>query len=308
MKHRRRDLERLIRIIFNAGELPLYFNYQHKSTVLSKPPKREDPLLARPSFLESCCEPAKPVINTIETSLYTTRISRIVSTVTNTLETQENHPLNLVQSVAMSSKINLNTVNVFSADGERVTNMMRRIIKYSNTEQKLFHWFNWFRNHVPNSCKRSWDLNVKHLITRELGRAEWSAHAATELRAKVDADIETFRIKHCNTTVSLRHQLVPIETFARDLQKNAKLDDVIKYADTIRQGYETAAILGEIIETLWHHHVKQLVVLRDTSGNAQLSKLDQLDRALDFTRYMQARARWLAIEKAQAGLKARLDG
>ena len=47
--------------------------------------------------------------------------------------------------------------------------------------------------------------------------------------------------------------------------------------------------------------------MSNTSGNTQSSKLDQFDRALDFTRYVQSRAKWLAIEKAQAELKGKSD-
>ena len=67
----RREPERLIRIIFRLVELSFH---QHESKFPSRPLTKDD-------------------IKAIETSLYTLHTSRIVSNPTNTLESQQNHPL-----------------------------------------------------------------------------------------------------------------------------------------------------------------------------------------------------------------------
>jgi hypothetical protein len=68
--HERREPERLIRIIFRLVELSFH---QHESTFPLEPLTKDD-------------------TKAIETSVYTLRTSRIVSTPTNTLESQQKNP------------------------------------------------------------------------------------------------------------------------------------------------------------------------------------------------------------------------
>lgn len=69
----------------------------------------------------------------------------------------------------------------------------------------------------------------------------------------------------------------------------------------VRAGHDEAVLLGNVLDTVWKHQEKILDI------NANLTQLDQKDRMLDFTRYMESRAKWFQIEKNQVALKASLD-
>jgi hypothetical protein len=203
----------------------------------------------------------------------------------------------------MSNMINLATLDVNSADGVRVTNTMKRMIKYCDSEKKLLGWFDWFRDQAVNKNKGVWDQAFQYMINRERERAQVSFGFVTNLRASLDADIADYRIKHSASRLS-----VPMEQSVSRLHHVTKVDECAQYVEFVKAGYETVVVLCEVMDTLWKHQEKQQMVMNDTTGNAQLLRLDQVDRVLDFERYMKARARWLIIEKIQVDMKARLDG
>ena len=81
----------------------------------------------------------------------------------------------------MSKKLNLDTLDVYSTDVERVSNAAKRVLKYSDTEEKLFGCFAWYRDNAISKDKALWDRNFNHLINRELGRMQISQDFVTKL-------------------------------------------------------------------------------------------------------------------------------
>jgi hypothetical protein len=199
----------------------------------------------------------------------------------------------------MSKKLNLDTLDNYSTDVERVSNAIKRVIKYSDTEEKLFSCFAWYQANAVTQDKTLWDRNFNHLINRELGRMHISQDFVAKLRTSLDTDIENYRRQHSDEWS--QYAPVPIGEFIEAVQEASRVDEYTLYAEIVRTGHDEAVLLGNVLDTIWKHREKTLDI------NANLTQLDQQDRTLDFSRYMESRAKWFQIEENQVALKASLD-
>lgn len=188
----------------------------------------------------------------------------------------------------MSNILHLDSIEIYSPDSERISNVMKRVLKFSDTEGKLFSWFTWYRGQIVVKDKRLWDCNIKHPVSRELGRANIAGDLLTRLRARLDADIEKHRHQHTDVEET-QYAPTPLHKFVVAVKEASAVNENIHYVQMLRAGHNQAVILSKVMDTIWKHQEKTL------DGNAFVTHLDQRDRHLDSARYMEARWKYFQI-------------
>ena len=212
-----------------------------------------------------------------------------------------------------TKKLKLDELDVYSSDAERVSNAIKRVIDFSDTEAKLFSCFDWYRDKSITKDKTQFDRCFGHFVNRELGRMHISQDMVKKLKADLDKRIQDFHSQHSveaimrdgSSEIDARGRF---EAFVQGIREASRVDEYTKYADIIKAGHDEAVFLGHVMSSLWKHQDKQLEVLNDSTGNALLTRADARDRELDFARYLDSRAKWFDIEEQQSVLKTQLDG
>jgi hypothetical protein len=131
----------------------------------------------------------------------------------------------------------------------------------------------------------------------------------TGLRSKANSklakQIEDFRSQHSvkedtPQETDTENQFNP---FIENVRNASKVDGYTEYPDNLKAGHDEAVSLGHVLDALWKHQEKYEAIVNDLTGNAQMSTVDAKDRASDFARYLDSRAKWIESDKRQAGLK-----
>ena len=212
-----------------------------------------------------------------------------------------------------TKKLNLDELDVYSSDAERVSNAIKRVIDFSDTEQKLFSCFDWYREKSISKDKALWDRCFVHFVNRELGRTNVSQDIVTKLKVNLDRQIQNFHSQHSVEAImqdgsSEIDACGRLELFVKSIQEASKVDEYTKYADIVKAGHDEVVLLGHVLSSLWKHQEKYQEVLNDNTGNAQLNPEDIRDKALDFERYMNSRAKWFNNEEQQSVQKTQMQG
>lgn len=205
-----------------------------------------------------------------------------------------------------SKKINLDQLDIYSNDAERLSNAIKRVIQFSDTEDKLFSCFDWYRDQAGAKDRAQWDKCFDQFVKRELFRTgvaqDFTLTAMAEMEKKV------LRVKPQKPAeqddTGARKQL---DNFIKNTRVASKVDNITEYADMIKAGHDEAVFLGHVMDALWKHQAKHQAILEDTAGHAQMSLADVRVRKRDFARYLDSRAKWIGIEAEQAVWKARLE-
>jgi hypothetical protein len=199
----------------------------------------------------------------------------------------------------MANILKLDSLDIYSLGMIRITDGMKKIIKFSNTEKKLFSWFTYYRENAVGEPKDLWDRIFKLLINRELLRFDVAEHMATKLRDRLNADIEEYHRTHA----SPGSECVPasVQTFHDEVRKATRIDEYFLYVEMNRAGHAELLTLGTVVDTVWQHQEKTL------DDSAIVTQRDQMDRKLDFAKYMELRAKYFQLLDNQLQLSADLD-